>query len=290
MTAWPRSGLVAPVQARSGGLSHARDCSASPPRSRHSACSVSAPAFGQAAAEQVQPRTVDIAAHVAEASQRFGLPEQLDLRRDAHRKRRPDRCGLVSGCDGPDAAHARNLGAPAHPVRAGAADPFDPRDNIMAGTSYLREMYDSYGASGFLAAYNAGPGRYEDWRDRGRPLPAETRAYVAKIAPMLQAGSAATVVASASPVQPVRLSWTQGQLFAVRGTAATDASGSFAAAAPPTSISRFVCPAERPLRARFGERIAVIAVCPSGASWRGIGAGIVRKLGCRRGRFRRMAR
>lgn len=31
------------------------------------------------------------------------------------------------------------------------ADPFDPRDNIMAGTSYLREMYDSYGASGFLA-------------------------------------------------------------------------------------------------------------------------------------------
>ena len=116
------------------------------------------------------------------------------------------------------------------------ADPFDPRDNIIAGTSYLRELYDSYGASGFLAAYNAGPGRYEDWRDRGRPLPAETRAYVAKIAPLLQAGSAATVVASASPVQPVRPSWTQGQLFAVRGDAATDASGSFAAAAPPTSI------------------------------------------------------
>ena len=116
------------------------------------------------------------------------------------------------------------------------SDPFNPRDNIMAGTSYLREMYDSYGTSGFLAAYNAGPGRYEQWRDRGRPLPAETRAYVAKIAPMLQSGSAATVVASTSPVQPVRSSWTQSQIFAIRGDAAADASGSFAAAAQPTSI------------------------------------------------------
>lgn len=35
-----------------------------------------APAFGQDAAEQEQRRTVDIAAHVAEASQRFGVPEQ----------------------------------------------------------------------------------------------------------------------------------------------------------------------------------------------------------------------
>ena len=37
------------------------------------------------------------------------------------------------------------------------SDPFDPRDNIIAGTSYLREMYDRYGADGFLAAYNAVP-------------------------------------------------------------------------------------------------------------------------------------
>ncbi|MFX4802016.1 lytic transglycosylase domain-containing protein, partial [Acinetobacter baumannii] len=32
------------------------------------------------------------------------------------------------------------------------ADPFDPRDNIIAGASYLRELFDSYGAPGFLAA------------------------------------------------------------------------------------------------------------------------------------------
>ena len=66
------------------------------------------------------------------------------------------------------------------------SDPFDPRDNIMAGTSYLREMYDRYGAQGFLAAYNAGPGRYEDWLAGRRSLPLETRRYVARIAPVLQ--------------------------------------------------------------------------------------------------------
>lgn len=65
-------------------------------------------------------------------------------------------------------------------------DPFDPRDNILAGTSYLREMYDRYGAQGFLAAYNAGPGRYEDWLAGRRSLPLETRRYVARIAPLLQ--------------------------------------------------------------------------------------------------------
>jgi hypothetical protein len=49
-------------------------------------------------------------------------------------------------------------------------------DNIMAGAAYLREMHDRYGdATAMLAAYNAGPGRYDDYRSRGRPLPAETR-------------------------------------------------------------------------------------------------------------------
>ena len=194
-----------------------------------------APAFGQAAAEQAQPHAIDIAPHVAEASQRFGIPEHW-----IYAVMRTESAGRVGAVSSAGAIGLMQL-MPGTWARqrtrfALGADPFDPRDNIIAGTSYLREMYDSYGASGFLAAYNAGPGRYQDWRDRGRPLPAETRAYVAKIAPMLQTGSAATVVASASPVQPVRPSWTQGQLFAVRGDAPADASGSFAAAAPPTSI------------------------------------------------------
>ena len=61
-------------------------------------------------------------------------------------------------------------------------DPFDAHDNILAGAAYLRELYDRYGSPGFLAAYNAGPERYEEYL-AGRPLPRETSAYVAKLAP-----------------------------------------------------------------------------------------------------------
>ncbi len=62
-------------------------------------------------------------------------------------------------------------------------DPFDPRDNILAGTAYLREMYDIYGSPGFLAAYNAGPRRLDDYLSNNRALPDETRRYVAMIGP-----------------------------------------------------------------------------------------------------------
>jgi soluble lytic murein transglycosylase-like protein len=60
-------------------------------------------------------------------------------------------------------------------VRYGlGVDPYDPHDNILAGAAYLRELYDRYGVPGFLAAYNAGPTRYEDHSTTGRPLPSET--------------------------------------------------------------------------------------------------------------------
>jgi hypothetical protein len=60
-------------------------------------------------------------------------------------------------------------------------DPFDPHDNILAGTAYLREMLDRFGSEGFLVAYNAGPRRYEDHLATGRPLPGETSAYTATL-------------------------------------------------------------------------------------------------------------
>ncbi|GBR28456.1 murein transglycosylase [Acetobacter orleanensis NRIC 0473] len=60
-------------------------------------------------------------------------------------------------------------------------DAYEPHDNIMAGTAYIRQMYDVYGSPGFLAAYNAGPGRLEDFLTRNRTLPRETRNYVASI-------------------------------------------------------------------------------------------------------------
>lgn len=64
-------------------------------------------------------------------------------------------------------------------------DPYDPHNNIRAGAAYLREMYDIYGSPGFLAAYNAGPGRLDDYLTRDRSLPAETRRYVASIGPRI---------------------------------------------------------------------------------------------------------
>jgi hypothetical protein len=64
-------------------------------------------------------------------------------------------------------------------------DPFDPHNNILAGTAYLREMYDRFGAPGFLAAYNAGPNRLDSYLNDGRALPEETVNYVAAIAPLL---------------------------------------------------------------------------------------------------------
>jgi soluble lytic murein transglycosylase-like protein len=62
-------------------------------------------------------------------------------------------------------------------------DPDDPRDNILAGTAYLRLMYDRFGYPGVFAAYHAGRGRYAAFLRGERPLPAETRAYVAALAP-----------------------------------------------------------------------------------------------------------
>jgi hypothetical protein len=67
------------------------------------------------------------------------------------------------------------------------SDPYDPHDNIIAGTAYLREMYDLYGAPGFLGAYNCGPGCYGDYLAGARRLPAETRNYIAMISPAIMA-------------------------------------------------------------------------------------------------------
>jgi cell division septation protein DedD len=66
-------------------------------------------------------------------------------------------------------------------------DPYHPYDSIMAGAAYIREMYDLYGSPAFLAAYNAGPRRLEDYLWNSRGLPAETRNYVARIGPNIVA-------------------------------------------------------------------------------------------------------
>ncbi len=66
------------------------------------------------------------------------------------------------------------------------ADPFNPYNNIMAGTAYIHEMYQVYGCPGFLAAYDAGPGRLDRYMNYHTRLPDETINYVAMIAPRIQ--------------------------------------------------------------------------------------------------------
>jgi hypothetical protein len=60
-------------------------------------------------------------------------------------------------------------------------------------------MHDRFGYPGLFAAYNAGPGRYEEHLRAGRPLPRETRAYVARIESALANTSELAVDGAVSP-------------------------------------------------------------------------------------------
>lgn len=177
------------------------------------------PAVAQPAPPSAQTERVDIAPHVAEASLRFGVPE--DWIYAVMRIESGGRIGAVSSAGAMGLMQLMPGTWARQRTRFGlGSDPFDPRDNIMAGTSYLREMYDRYGAPGFLAAYNAGPGRYDDYAQRGRPLPAETLNYVARIAPRLQSGGM-VIATSATPAttitaRPIVVPWTQASLFIAR--------------------------------------------------------------------------
>lgn len=153
---------------------------------------------------------------VAEAAQRFGIPERW-----IWAVMRVESGGRVRAVS-PKGAMGLMQIMPATwadlRARHGlGADPFDPRDNILAGAAYLREMHDRYGAPGFLAAYNAGPGRYDDYLSAGRALPAETIAYVAVIAPLIGSEPLAAGVAVAT-VDP--LAWTRSPLFVARAPTA----------------------------------------------------------------------
>jgi len=123
--------------------------------------------------------------YVAEASNRFGVPEAWITRvmlaesggRTMHNGRpivsHAGAQGLMQLMPGTwqSMRAAHGLGDDVH----------DPRDNILAGTAYLRAMYDRFGYPGLFAAYNAGPGRYAEHLATGRRLPAETVAYVAAV-------------------------------------------------------------------------------------------------------------
>lgn len=122
---------------------------------------------------------------IAEASTRFGVPVAW-----IERVMRAESGGQTMLGGRPITSHAGAMGLmqlmPATWTAMRAAhglgrNPHDPRDNILAGTAYLRAMYDRFGYPGLFAAYNAGPGRYAAHLASGRALPAETRAYLAQV-------------------------------------------------------------------------------------------------------------
>jgi soluble lytic murein transglycosylase-like protein len=151
------------------------------------------------------------AAFVTEASRRFTVPERwiravmrVESGGNSRARSRKGAIGLMQIMPGTwtELRSRHRLGA----------DPYDIRDNILAGTAYIRELSDRYGAPGFLAAYNAGPGRYERHLATGRPLPAETQTYVAKLAPDIENTRNTMQVATVGK----SFAWANSSLFAAR--------------------------------------------------------------------------
>ena len=167
----------------------------------------------RAAAVPASPRAAAYAEVVAEASQRFGIPEAWIWR----------------------VMHAESRGNPRAVSRVGAMglmqimpatwamltarhrlgpDPFDVRANIHAGAAYLRAMWDRYGdVRLMLAAYNAGPGRVDAYAAGRGGLPTETVAYVAAIAPAIGASSVASLAPAPTQAAP---GWRSAPLFSAQ--------------------------------------------------------------------------
>ncbi|WP_292395084.1 lytic transglycosylase domain-containing protein [Mesorhizobium sp.] len=125
--------------------------------------------------------------HIREAAKQFAIPErllravmQVESAGDVHAVSSMGAMGLMQIMPGTweELRMKHHLGD----------DPFHPRDNILAGAGYLRELLDRFGRNGFLAAYNAGPRRYKEHLLTGRPLPRETIDYVRKLTPLIRGG------------------------------------------------------------------------------------------------------
>lgn len=162
-----------------------------------------------AAAPQRPAPNASITAAIAEASQRYGVPEhwlraimRVESRGAVRAKSRKGAMGLMQIM--PETwTYLR--------ARHGfGSNPYDPRENVLAGAAYVREMHDRYGAPGFLAAYNAGPGRYEEFLSNGRSLPAETKNYVEMLAPAIGSDDSNPFGSALARL----VAWTRAPLFA----------------------------------------------------------------------------
>jgi len=176
-------------------------------------------------------------AHVAEAAQRFGIPDSwiwavmaVESGGNPHAVSPKGAMGLMQIMPATWATLAAR--------HALGGDPFDIRANITAGAAYLRELWDRYGnVAAMLAAYNAGPRRVDDYVAGHSPLPAETLDYVRRIAPALSNPGRTKVGLSAS----VRRDWRASGLFSARSSDVGDmrrhAQSGGMHSAPPASVT-----------------------------------------------------
>ncbi|WP_422062390.1 lytic transglycosylase domain-containing protein [Sphingopyxis sp.] len=206
-------------------------------------------AAGGAAAAPASPGAPHpYAAHVAEASLRFGIPQEWIWRVMHVESRGNARAVSPAGAMGVMQIMPATWAMLTARHRLGS-DPFDVRANILAGAAYLRAMWDRYGDIRLmLAAYNAGPGRADAYAAGRRGLPAETIAYVAAIAPAIDASSVAPLAPAPTVSAPA---WRSASLFAGQGGGTAAGSST----APPLQDERTPAaasqPAARPLSPLF---------------------------------------
>lgn len=123
---------------------------------------------------------------IAEASQRFGIPQawiRAVMRRESGGRTLMDGGVPITSSVGAMGV-MQVMSATYDQMRQQYglnANPYDPHDNVIAGAAYLRWLHQKYGYPAMFAAYNDGPGNFEQHLVGKRALPSETVAYVADI-------------------------------------------------------------------------------------------------------------
>jgi len=173
------------------------------------------PAHAQSAAATEANPADPFAAYITEAARRFSVPASW-----IRAVMRAESAGNVSAASTAGAMGLMQImpqtWADLRVRHRLGSDPFDPRANILAGAAYLREMHDRFGSPGFLAAYNAGPGRYEEHLATGWELPEETQAFVAVLAPLVGGERADGAIVPVADQQ----AWTRAPIFIARADSA----------------------------------------------------------------------
>ncbi len=119
---------------------------------------------------------------------------------------------VIRAESGFDAKAVSNKGAmglmqliPATAQRFGVANPFDPKQNIEGGVTYLKYLLDLFGGdlNLSLAAYNAGEHAVQ--HSGGVPAIAETQNYVRKVTSFYQGGNAPASTRDTTSKEPPRV-------------------------------------------------------------------------------------